>query len=45
MVKYVYQDEETGEIVVRELSPEELEMIGGFYDLTNIDGYTKGTDE
>jgi hypothetical protein len=32
-VKYVYQDEDTGELIVRDLTPEQIEMLQGFYDL------------
>lgn len=35
-VKYVYTDEKSGEIVVNDLSPEQVEMIGGLYDLSGI---------
>lgn len=45
-MKFVYTDEETGELVVTDLSPEQAEMTSGFYDLSKVAGmcepYTNG---
>jgi hypothetical protein len=32
-VKFVFEDDDTGELIVRDLTPEQIEMLQGFYDL------------
>lgn len=38
MAKFVYRDDETGELIVRDYTEEELrEMLSGFYELPGDD--------
>lgn len=43
-MKFVYTDEETGELVVTDLSPEQVEMISGLYDLSKVAGHEEGAE-
>jgi hypothetical protein len=41
-MKFVHRDEESGELIVQTLTPEQKEMLGGFYDLPEDEGEPSG---